>query len=70
MNGKPIEVPSLDSLVADPGKAATLTPETAQALLIGLVSLQPILIQRALMGPQNGPEEGRLLTIPEVVEWL
>jgi hypothetical protein len=34
-------VPSLDALMANPGNAATLPPEVAQALLIGLVSLQP-----------------------------
>ena len=57
MNRKPVEIPSLDALVADPGKAATLPPESAQALLIGLVSLQPVLIQRALMGAQHGQGE-------------
>lgn len=50
-----INVPSLDALVSDPGKAATLPPETAQALLIGLVSIQPLLIQRALMTGMNSP---------------
>jgi excisionase family DNA binding protein len=59
----------LDSLLADPGKAATLLPEAAQALLIGLASIQPLLIQRALMGPRNGHED-LLLTIPQVAERL
>lgn len=70
MNGKPVEIPSFDVLVADPTKAATLPPETAQALLIGLVSLQPVLIQRALMGAQGGQEKGLLLTVPEVAKQL
>lgn len=53
MNG-PIDIPSLDALVADPAKAATLPPDVAQRFLIGLVSLQPILIQRALTAPPRG----------------
>ncbi len=51
------DIPTVDELLVDPGKAATLAPEAAQTLLIGLVSLQPILIQRALMLPQVPPRE-------------
>ena len=40
--------PSLDQLIQDPAKAAILSPKIAQALLIGLASLQPLLVQRAL----------------------
>ena len=61
-------VPSLDALISDPGKAATLPPETAQALLIGLVSIQPLLIQRALMTGANSPAAGspeRFLSVGE-----
>ena len=61
---------SLDALVADPAKAATLPPETAQALLVRLVTLQPLLIQRALMGAQGGQEKELLLTVPEVAKQL
>jgi hypothetical protein len=39
--------PSLDQLIQDLAKAAILPPEIAQALLIGLASLQPLLVQRA-----------------------
>ena len=70
MNEKLVEIPTLDSLMADPGKAAKLPPETAQALLIGLVSLQPLLIQRALMGAQGGQERDLLLTVPNVAKQL
>ena len=69
MTEKLVEIPTLDSLMANPGKAATLPPEAAQALLIGLVSLQPLLIQRALMGLQN-EQTDLLLTIPQVAERL
>jgi hypothetical protein len=63
-------LPSLDALVSDPGKAAMLPPETAQALLIGLVSIQPLLIQRALMAGANSRTAGlpeRYLSVEEVV---
>ncbi len=69
MNG-PIEVPSLDQLIADPAKAAMLPPEAAQTLLIGLATVQPLLLQRALMGPHNGQEADQLLTVPQVAERL
>jgi len=61
---------TLDALLADPAKAATLPPETAQAILIGLVSIQPLLIQRALMTGANAPAAGppeRFLSVEEVV---
>jgi hypothetical protein len=68
MNEKLVEIPTLDDLMANPGKAATLPPEVAQALLIGLVSIQPLLIQRALMGsgPQPAGPPERFLTVSEV----
>lgn len=64
------EVLSLDALVSDPAKAAQLSPEVAQTLLIGLASLQPLLIQRALMGAQGGREKDLLLTVPNVAKQL
>jgi excisionase family DNA binding protein len=69
MTSRP-ETSSLDALVADPAKAATLPPETAQALLIGLASIHPVLLQRALAGLRNGHEEDLLLTIPQVAKQL
>ncbi len=63
-------IPGLDALVADPSKAVTLPPETAQALLIGLASIQPLLIQRALIGPQSREGEDGLLTVPQVAAKL
>jgi excisionase family DNA binding protein len=61
---------SLDALLADPARAATLPPKTAQTLLIALASIHPILLQRALTGSRNGQEEDLLLTIPQVAERL
>ena len=50
----PVNIPTMDELLKDPAKVASLPPEAAQTLLIGWVSLQPVLIQRALMGTHNG----------------
>lgn len=70
MNGKPVEIPSLDALIADPAKAVTLPPNAAQTLLIGLASIQALLIQRAMMGIQNRQEDSGLLTIKDVAQKL
>ena len=67
---KRVYIPTLDSLMADPGKAVELAPEAAQMLLIGLVSLQPLLIQRALMGTQGEQGKDLVLTVPEVAKRL
>jgi excisionase family DNA binding protein len=64
------DFPSLDELVADPAKAALLPPERAQDLLINVASLQPLLIQRALVDPRNGQPADALLTVPEVAQRL
>jgi excisionase family DNA binding protein len=64
------ETSSLDALVADPATAATLPPETAQALLIALASIHPLLLQRALTGSHHGHEEDLLLTIPQAAKRL
>jgi excisionase family DNA binding protein len=63
-------VPTIDELLKNPAKVAAVTPETAQALLIGLASIQPLLIQRALMGLSPGQAEDGLLTIPDVAARL
>ncbi len=62
--------PSLDQLIQDPAKAAILPPEIAQALLIGLASLQPLLVQRTLMGSSDKEGEEDLLTIDQVATRL
>lgn len=62
--------PSLDQLIQDPAKAAILSPKIAQALLIGLASLQPLLVQRALMGSVDSVSDEDLLTIGQVAARL
>jgi excisionase family DNA binding protein len=63
------ELSLLDAVIADPAKASTLPPEIAQALLISLASIHPILLQRALITSRNEHEED-LLTIPQVAKRL
>ncbi len=70
MNGKLIQITTLNNLLADPGIVVDLSPETAQMLLIELVSLQPLLIQKALMGAQNWQEKEIVLTVREVAAQL
>ncbi len=71
MNEKPLaDVPSLDSLVADPGKVVELPPEVARTLLIGLATLQPILIYQSLRDTGKAEAHAapeRFLTVEEVI---
>jgi predicted DNA-binding transcriptional regulator AlpA len=67
MNG-PVDIPTIEQLIADPAKAATLPPETAQVILIGLASIHPVLLQRALKGPDAIPATPeKFLTVQQVV---
>jgi excisionase family DNA binding protein len=61
---------SIDELLNDPAKVALLSPQDAQACLIELASIHPILLQRALTGPRDGHDEDALLTIPQVAKRL
>jgi len=63
------DIPSFDALVADPAKADALSPETAKLILLEVLSLEKVLMLRALMG-QSGPATEELLTIPEVAARL
>ena len=60
------EVPSLDSLLANPSSIATMPPEKAQQFLISLSTIHPILLQRALAARPIGNDENELLTVEEV----
>ena len=64
------DIPTIDQLLANPARAADLSPKVAQSLLIGLVSLQPILLQRALVSATNDFAEEELLTMPVVAHRL
>lgn len=68
MNEKLLEIPTLDALVSDPAKAAQLSPDVAQTLLIGLACLQPLLIHRALTGSNVPPASSeKFLTVEQVI---
>lgn len=61
MNGKPIEVPTVDQLIADPGRVFQLPPDVARMLLSGVSALIPALIS------QSSRESGKAETpsLPE-----
>jgi predicted DNA-binding transcriptional regulator AlpA len=71
MNGTPLtEVPSLDSLVADPGKALSLPPDVARTLLCGLAGVLPVLIAQSSkdIAKADAPvTPERFLTVAQVV---
>ncbi len=43
----PVEIPTLDQLVLDPGKVLTLPPGIARTLLCGLAGVLPVLIAQS-----------------------
>jgi hypothetical protein len=70
MNG-PMDIPSLDALVADPGKAAMLSPHVARALVYGLAGLLPALLAvstKETGTAESAPASERWLTVEETAE--
>src|SRR5688572_23715423 len=68
MNG-PIDIPSMDALLADPAKAALLPPDAARQLLYGMAGLLPVLIQASTAaGPGEAPVADRWLTVEETAK--
>lgn len=68
-------LPTLDQLVADPGRARELPAEVARDLLARLAGLQTVLLAQAFSAPadRNGQPEGqedRLLTVEEAARNL
>jgi predicted DNA-binding transcriptional regulator AlpA len=64
------EIPSLNSLVADPGKALSLPPDVARTLLCGLAGVLPVLIAQSLKvigKPESSATPERFLTVDEAV---
>ena len=47
MNGKPIEVPTVDQLIADPGRVFQLPPDAARTLPGGVAAILPNLIAQS-----------------------
>lgn len=70
------QVPSLDELAADPGKAASLTPEAARMVMVQCAGVLAALgcIAWTASGPEpvapSEPERERLLTVADVAARL
>ena len=68
MNG-PVPIPTLDDLISDPMKVASLPPETARAVLCGLAGLLPALIAQSSRNtekPTLPPAPVRWLNVEQV----
>ena len=68
MNDKPVEIPTMDQLIAEPSRAASLPPEVARSFLIGWANVQPLLMVQALKatGQAEAPATPeRFLTVVE-----
>jgi predicted DNA-binding transcriptional regulator AlpA len=73
MNEKALaDVPSLDSLVADPGLVQTLPCPVIQHILIQITSLLPLLVSQSYRVPttEKGHQDDRLLSIDEAASIL
>jgi predicted DNA-binding transcriptional regulator AlpA len=68
------EVPTLDALSKDPDSILSISPAVALQLLAKVVSLQTLLLARAMAPGTNGHEpassDDRLLTAAEAAEHL
>lgn len=63
-----VDLPTMDQLLADPAKAATLPPEVARTLLCGLAGVLPVLIAQSSQhaGQGNSPSTPeRFLTVDQ-----
>ncbi|MGQ0557888.1 MAG: helix-turn-helix domain-containing protein [Nitrospiraceae bacterium] len=70
MNGNLLQaVPTIDELLNDATKAATLSPEVARTMLAGLAGLLPVLIAQSARdtGKAEAPAVEKWLTVDEVV---
>ena len=64
LNGKPVEVPSLDQLVTDPGLVQDLPVAVVQHILIQMTALLPLLVAKSQSAPEKCHED-RLIGIEE-----
>ena len=63
------DIPTMDQVIAEPSRAATLPPEVARTFLIGWATVQPLLIMQALKdtGQAAPATPERFLTVVETV---
>jgi predicted DNA-binding transcriptional regulator AlpA len=69
MNGL-VPIPTLDELVKQPARVATLPPDAAQTLLYEVAALLPILIAQSSRNTEKQQEEDRLLAVDQAAEIL
>jgi len=69
MNGKPVEMPTIDQLVADPAMVHDLPVPVVQHILIQLTTLLPLLVAKAHSSPEKDPGD-RLVGIDEATAIL
>lgn len=70
MNEKLTDIPTMDQMIAEPSRVATLPPEVARTFLISWATVQPLLIMQALkdIGQAEAPTTPeRFLTVVETV---
>ena len=69
MNGKPVGVPTIDQLVADPGKIFQLPPDAARSFLRDVCSILPALTAQSSLdtGKAEVPAPEQWLTVEQVV---
>lgn len=70
-SGKPVDIPSLERLMGDPGLMQTLPAHLVEHILIQVISLLPLLIAKSHAVPTvNSQQEDRLLSIEEAAAIL
>jgi hypothetical protein len=65
----PVEIPTIDQLIADPAKVQDLPVAVVQHVLIQLTTLLPLLVAKSHSAPEKTPED-RLLGIDEAAAIL
>jgi predicted DNA-binding transcriptional regulator AlpA len=72
MNEKLVQIPTLDSLMTDPGLVQTLPAHVVDHILIQVTSLLPLLVAKAhaVTTTQKSQQEDRLLSIEEAAAIL
>lgn len=66
---RPIDIPTIDQLVADPGRVRDLPVPVVHHILIQLTALLPLLVAKSHNSPEKSPED-RLLSIEEAASIL
>ncbi len=65
----PVEIPTIDQLIADPSKVQDLPVAVVQHVLIQLTTLLPLLVAKSHSAPEKSSDD-RLIEIDEAAEIL